>query len=182
MQLLGGMATVGALALAVMIPRTSAGFGAVPSSPPDQVSGAVGADSVGEPPATATRPERCVAPDVRPTYLPWLKPGEEVPPPRESYDEEINRAQLSWQDPGGETGVGLTVYPLPGGVALEEPIAIWIYGVEGQLHRLDEGGVIGIHWDVQDEYCNFVELSLYAPGLPIGDAVNQLLKVARSLL
>ncbi|HEV8421688.1 MAG TPA: hypothetical protein VGR13_10070, partial [Actinomycetota bacterium] len=27
-------------------------------------------------------PITCPYPSVRPTYLPWLKPGEEVPPPR----------------------------------------------------------------------------------------------------
>jgi hypothetical protein len=180
-QFLWRIMTVGVLVLVVLYAREPARSRTASSPRPSQVIETVPSSPVGEPSGTATLPERCVAPDVRPTYLPWLKPGEEVPPPRKSYDEEIDRAQLSWGDPDSEAGVGLTVYPVPGGVSgAGDLIGIELYGVEGRLHALDEGGLVGINWDIPGR-CNFVELGLYAPGLPNDKAIEQLMMIARSL-
>jgi hypothetical protein len=176
-QLLWRIMSVGVLVPLVM-PATGCGPSRTASSPQaSQVRRPIPSSPVAEP--TATPPERCAAPDVRPTYLPWLKPGEKIPRPTESYDEEIDRAQLTWGDPDAEAGVGLTVYPLPRWSGAGD-IGIELYGVKGRLHALDEGGLVGINWDIPGR-CNFVELNLYAPGLSIGKAVVQLMMIARSL-
>jgi hypothetical protein len=126
--------------------------------------------------------EKCTPPSLRPTHLHWLQPGQQVPPPTETYDAEINRAQMSWDDPNGEAGVGLTVYPHEPAGNEGEPINILIYGVEGQLHSEDEGGnLVSISWDLEGEYCNFLELIVSAPGVGQSESVDQLMDVAESL-
>jgi hypothetical protein len=133
-------------------------------------------------PASAYR--QCRAPTVRPSYLPWMKPGEPIPGPKVSYDAEIDRAQLSWTDPNypeGQAGVGLTLYTLSPMGNLGEPTDIVLDGVTGHLHRADEGGLVSISWNLNTSECNFMELVLAAPDLPKRVAINQLMKVARSL-
>ena len=137
-----------------------------------------------EPSTDTVDAARCQPPTVRPTYLPWIEPGEQIPPPVESYDDEIGRSQLSWTEPAGlqgRIGVGLTVYThTPLGDQGEE-IDIELEGVTGRLHREDEGGLVGISWSLQTSECNFVELVLSAPGLSRNVAIEQLIRVARSL-
>lgn len=137
------------------------------------------------PPSEKQDPDHCDFPALRPTYLPWLAAGKPVPSPTESYDEQINRAALWWRDPRvpyGEGGVGLTVYthfPL----SSEEETDIDIKGVAGQLHRLDESpDLVSLHWDLPTSSCNFLELVLVAPNLTKDEAVQELLKIARSLV
>ncbi len=139
--------------------------------------------------ATSPRPSdsdsaRCTPVEHRPTYLPWIEEGEQVPPPQESYDAEIDRAQLSWSnsDPNPRVaGVGLTRYPhIPAG-NFGEPANVSLAGTEGRLHSEDEGGLISIFWDVESDECNFVELILHAPGLSDKDAIDELKRIATSL-
>jgi hypothetical protein len=130
-----------------------------------------------------TDAEPCRPPSVRPAYLPWVEPGQPIPPPTESYDAEIDRAQLSWADPNrppGQAGVGLTVYPhAPMGNWGEETDVV-VEGVAGRLHSQDEGGLVGISWDLSAR-CNYMELALAAPGSSKDLAIQELMRIARSL-
>jgi dipeptidyl aminopeptidase/acylaminoacyl peptidase len=134
-------------------------------------------------PTDGAQPSRCDAPALRPTYLPWVTPGDDIPPPDESYDPEIDRAQLSWHDarvPFGEAGVSLTLYTyFPTGS--DPRTDIEIQGVAGRLHRFDDSAAVSIHWDLPTSRCNFLELSYSAPNLTKREAITHLLKIARSL-
>jgi hypothetical protein len=122
--------------------------------------------------------QRCPFPSVRPTYLPWLAPNEPIPPPTRSYDDAIDRAQLSWTNPNKpHDGVGLTLYSLPGGVTPEESIDVKVQGFVGYLHH--GPGETSAWWDLSAR-CNFLELSITLdPAKPQLD--SELLRIARSL-
>jgi hypothetical protein len=130
-------------------------------------------------PSTTDRAEeRCDFAPVEPTYLPWLDKDQEVPPPIESYDKEIDRAQEAWVGPNGQQ-VGLTRYPLGEFGEPGEPIGVEIDSAEGQLHE-GEGQTFSIAWDIDDP-CNFVELIMALPGSDVEELREELLKTARSL-
>jgi dipeptidyl aminopeptidase/acylaminoacyl peptidase len=135
-------------------------------------------------PTDSTDPSRCEFPTLRPTYLPWVHPGKEIPAPHESYDDEIDRAQLSWSDPRfplGETGVGLTVYThFPQGNRGQQTDIV-VRGVAGRLHGPGDGGGVSVSWVLPTSTCNFLELSYGAPNLTMMEAIQQLLKIGRSL-
>ncbi|MGH2679598.1 MAG: hypothetical protein ACRDG8_03815 [Actinomycetota bacterium] len=116
--------------------------------------------------------------DLRPTYLPWVQG--QIPAPRQTYDATIDRDQLSWTAPDG-TGVGLTLYPhVPQGNVGEETV-ILVDGVAGQLHRQDEGGLVGLSWDLRGRRCNYLELVISRPDGTKAEAIEELLRIAASL-
>jgi streptogramin lyase len=116
--------------------------------------------------------------DLMPTYLPWIKG--DIPAPHETHDASIDRDQLSWAGPHG-TGVGLTLYPhTPLGNSGEETDVV-IDGVVGHLHRFDERNLVGMWWDLSGRYCNFLELSLSAGDWTKEQAIDELMRIARSL-
>jgi hypothetical protein len=118
--------------------------------------------------------------DVLPTYLPWIDAGGQVPAPVETYDRELDRAQLSWQG-GNELGIGLTVYPHAPLGNMGHPTTVEVHGATGHLHLQDEGGLIGVSWDLPGRRCNYLELSFSSPGVPKSKAVDELMRVASSL-
>lgn len=126
----------------------------------------------------------CTAPSLRPTYLPWIENNRPIPEPLESYDAEIDRAQLSWSNPSfpeGEAGVGLTVYThLPQGNRGEQTDIV-IQGVPGRLNGPGDGGTVGISWDLDTTRCNFLELILADPSLGSARALEEVVKVGESL-
>lgn len=124
--------------------------------------------------------EECDSLPVQPTYLPWLEQGERVPLPRESYDAEIDRFSLGWDDPRSDgDGVGLSIYPLPGQESGGEPTNAYVQGVEGRLYR-GEGGSISVAWSL-DARCNFLELVYVNPELTKGQIETELIRTAKSL-
>jgi hypothetical protein len=75
-----------------------------------------------------------------------------------------------------------TVYtqtPLGG---LGEDTDVVIDDVAGRLHREDEGGLVGMSWTLNGSECNYMELALADPGSSKRGAIDELLKVARSLV
>ena len=124
----------------------------------------------------------CPTAPVRPTYLPWLEEGEDVPPPRETYDESIDRSQLSWvhkDETKEEIGIGLTRYQMhylgEGG----EPIDVEIEGQPGQFFVGHGDGNVSIAWDLVGE-CNWVSLGLHAPSLSSRDLRQKVVEIAES--
>lgn len=127
---------------------------------------------------------QCRPPELRPTYLPWIEQGDPIPRPIVSYDAEIDRAQLSWPNPNhprGQAGVGLTIYTHTPLGSLGEETDVMIVGVAGHLHREDEGGLVGISWSLNRSECNYIELTLADPGSSKRDAIDKLMRIARSL-
>jgi len=93
-----------------------------------------------------------------------------------SYDRKIERAQLSWANPAKpHEGVGLTLYPLPGGVTPEKTLGVKVQGSIGYLHH--GPGETSAWWDL-DARCNFLELSIALPGTAQGKLDRELLRIA----
>jgi hypothetical protein len=130
------------------------------------------------PSASATESTCQGAIDLRPTYLPWLEG--EITQPHETYDASIDREQLSWMGPGG-TGVGLTLYPHAPQGNWGEETDILIDGVAGRLHREDEGDLVSMSWDLSGRRCNFLELIVSLPGGTKKQAIDELMRIAKSL-
>jgi hypothetical protein len=126
----------------------------------------------------------CPSPSVRPTYLPWIERGGTIPEPLESYDAEIDRAQLSWSDPDfpeGEAGIGLTMYTHRPQGNRGGQTDIMIEGVPGRLHGPGDGGAVSISWDLETTRCNFMELILTDPSHGSAGALMEVVKVGASL-
>jgi WD40 repeat protein len=127
---------------------------------------------------------QCRPAEVRPSYLPWIEQGDSIPRPIVSYDAEIDRAQLSWPNPNhprGRAGIGLTVYTHTPLGSLGQETDVVIDGVAGHLHREDEGGLVGMSWTLNGSECNYMELILADPGLSKRGAIDELMRIARSL-
>jgi hypothetical protein len=123
--------------------------------------------------------QRCPLSSVRPTYLPWLTPGEPIPTPTRSYDDAIERGQLSWTNPDKQhDGVGLTLYSLPGGVTPEKNLDVKVQGSVGYLHHGPEE--TGAWWDLGARG-NFLELSIALDDTSQRQLDSELLRIARSL-
>jgi hypothetical protein len=126
----------------------------------------------------------CSAPSVRPTYLPWIESNGAIPEPLESYDAEIDRAQLAWSNPNfpeGEAGVGLTVYTHSPQGNRGDATDIVVQGVAGRLHGPGDGGDVSVSWDLGTARCNYMELTLADRSLGSARAVAELVKVGESL-
>ena len=144
---------------------------------PDETTATLEADLV---PQGTESEETCGSPPVRPTYLPWLNQGDSVPPPRESYDAEIDRFSLGWDHPRSDGDrVGLSIYPLPNRESGGEGTNAYVLGVEGRLYR-GEGESLTIAWDL-DQRCNFLELVYANSELTTGQIETELIRTARSL-
>lgn len=141
------------------------------------------ADPYSSEPLTQPRDQQCDFAPVEPTWLPWLEDDEPVPSGLQTYDETIDRAQESWQNPhasAGKAGVGLTLYTLHSAAEPGEPTGVTISGVEGELHE-SEGGDLVIVWDLPEDRCNFLELTFAPHGAFRDEAKSQVIRVAESL-
>jgi hypothetical protein len=118
----------------------------------------------------------------RPTYLPWLASDTPVPQPAASFDDELGRAQLWWDDPRTKSpaGVGLALYTHNPEGNLGERTEVVIEGVAGRLHSTSEGGEIVMSWDFKHSSCNYLELIVDEP-VPQVAAVDETLRTAASL-
>ncbi|MPZ70633.1 MAG: hypothetical protein GEU71_14060 [Actinobacteria bacterium] len=140
--------------------------------------------------------ETCPYVARRPTYLPWLEAGGDVPPPQKSYlehedssgDPSPSSAHLMWIPPDGYVTDGKSPYnvvlvredELRGGPG--EATGISIDGVEGLLYRSGHPGEAAILWNLDDEPCNLISLRLQAGDvLTQGQAEKEILRIADSM-
>jgi hypothetical protein len=135
--------------------------------------------------ATATDPDaagvsgRCDFPPFRPTYLPWLEPGEPIPVP--GRDRFAGYAQLGWH--ASDAYVVLwRVSDTMGGPG--EPAPALPNGAEGYLYEgsSDEHADWAVIWaDVQADGCNQTTLSLVSRRLTEQEGKKAILRIAATL-
>lgn len=144
--------------------------------------------TVGRPP---TPPGHCPYAPVVPTYLPWLKRGEEVPAPasRHTVTEEASYAILDWPNPNWKEDLHSTYYvklvrttqynlTAPG-----TPVMTHIEGWDaGELHDGKQPGEASVTWVIPNETaCSTVSLWFSAPDMTRKQARREATKVAESL-
>jgi hypothetical protein len=130
---------------------------------------------------------RCELASVRPTYLPWLKRGEQVPPPRKYYGPD-EAAWLDWRRPDWTKDAPYYVVlrrdsqfttssgELVAGTRLPETAE------PGRLYSGEVGFSPSIAWFlVGAASCEWLTLQLSAPGMSREEAEEEIAKIARSL-
>lgn len=132
--------------------------------------------------------EACDFAPVRPTYLPWVAPGEPVPDPSESKsdDPDGDEASLVWTKERGERPyyvalVRWTSGFFPGG----RDVSVVVAGVPGRLSTgATEGkypGVAEIQWFLPQARCNDIRLWLKTSGrMTDREAADKAIKIAES--
>jgi hypothetical protein len=148
--------------------------------------------------------ELCDFPSVRPTYLPWLAPGETVPEPARQMNAAGGGPQgldpgysiLSWSNgditqPGSDpnvAGIHLWRATESGDSFPEDPqVPPLPDGSTGRLHPGHEDGDWSIVWgdptpDVTDDDCSETTLVAYYPNLTKAEGKEEILLIARSLV
>jgi hypothetical protein len=123
----------------------------------------------------------CQAPAVAPRYLPWLEPGEPVPPPEVRREE--GREILVWfaEPEMGWDGPYVTL-----SVESEDPQGlepVEVRGATGYLTWVGDPGVgaLSLRWSEAEVPCGTYHLSLGTKGLPEARAEEEILRIAESL-
>ena len=126
---------------------------------------------------------------LRPAYLPWLAPGEPLPPPQEGRgpDPGSDSADLYWFRTAGIEApyyVGLRVETKMHLSGPGKPVPVEVGSDDsGDFYDLGPPGGSGVVvWDLGGERCNYVALELTTSGeLTLEQARAELTKIARSL-
>jgi len=137
---------------------------------------------------TPSRGERCDFPDLRPTYLPWLTPDEDIPKPEAAHLEHedssgekvADSAYLDWTS--RSIGVTLSLEDeLRGGPG--SPAEVTLMGTDGYVYTGPDPGEASILWDLPDEPCNLLSLHLRAADgvFTTAEAIDEVINVAESL-
>jgi hypothetical protein len=143
-----------------------------------------------DPPPSPADAGGCPFPSVRPTYLPWLSAGEDVPPPRMSHasEEGGSSASLEWRNPNWEQGIPPSYVTLrrqtePNLGAPGDPVAVTIDGSdEGGFYEGEVPGDAAISWVIPNATsCSTVALELVAPDMSRSEAKREIVKIAESL-
>jgi hypothetical protein len=139
----------------------------------------------------ASGPASCAYASVRPTYLPWLKSGDEIPEPdahRVVGDEGVSYAFLTWRTP-----VGAMRHPQyevslvrTGQYNLGAPgsrVDVSIEGSDpGEIYDGKQGGETSVYWVIPNvTHCSTVALWLSAPDMTRKQARTEVRKIAESL-
>lgn len=142
-----------------------------------------------EPPSSSAA--GCAFPSVRPTYLPWIGPGEAVPAPLmnvETTEEDGSYAILDWRNPHWKDNAApyyviLRRQSEPNLSAPGEPVEIRIEGSDpGDLYEGKLSGETSIYWVVPNlTSCSTIALDLVAPDMTRSDAKRAIIRIARSL-
>ncbi len=150
-----------------------------------------------------TSPATCNFPSYRPTYLPWIAPGESVPDPTRDLTSagggpqglDPGYAQLVWAFGDIST---------PGGPALKGTSTLWrstesvgSFPIDPQVPSLPDGSGGRFHegetgdWSIvwsdasestYDDPCSETTLGLTMPNLTNEEQRQELVKIARSLV
>lgn len=132
---------------------------------------------------------RCDFASLRPTYLPWLKPGEEVPPPRK-YHGPDDAAWLDWRRPAWTQQEDDPYYVvlrrdsqfMTSSGQLIQGTRIPGAAEPGRLYSGEVGFSPAIVWFlVSAPSCDWLTLELDAPGMSREEAEGEIVKIAKSL-
>jgi hypothetical protein len=136
-------------------------------------------------------PLACPYPSVRPTYLPWVEPGEDIPEPDAHSapgDDGISYAFLDWTDPHDAMGhfhykvtlVRTGQYNLgaPG-----TPVDVSIEGSDpGELYDGKQPGEASIYWVIPNvTACSTVAIWFSSQDMTRKQAREEIKRIARSL-
>jgi hypothetical protein len=139
------------------------------------------ADEDGFTPLASEPPlDKCAYPVLRPTRLPWVSEGREIPPPR----NPLQRGDLSWLGPRrfGHSAV-VTLWlgrrqNLFGEGELAPPLPD---GTPGILFFDDNAERWYFSWEESANYCGAIHLLVYLPRLSKTEAQVEAIQVANSL-
>jgi hypothetical protein len=133
----------------------------------------------------------CPFASVRPTYLPWVEPGEDVPPPDAHQvrgDGGVDYALMDWRNPRWKEE--LPPYyvelvrksePVLGGSTQSVKVSIEGSG-EGVLYEGETPNTPSIVWVIPNvTSCSTVVLRLVAPDMTREQATDAIVKIAESL-
>lgn len=133
----------------------------------------------------------CPFPSVRPTYLPWLDEGQEVPLPfvrMEITEGDAAYSRLDWRNPlWGKAFppyfVSLVRTTDPNLAAPGRPVPVTIEGSDlGSLYEGKEPGEASIYWVIPNvESCSTLALWLAAPDMSRRQTLKEILLIAKSL-
>jgi hypothetical protein len=152
---------------------------------------------------TTPSPATCNFPLYRPSYLPWIAPGDPVPDPTRDLTSAGGGPQ--GLDPGYSMLVwGFGDISTPGGPELKGTLTLWrstenvqSFPVDPEVPSLPDGsdgrfyegetGDWSIVWsdaseDTYDDNCNETALVLTMPNLTSEEQRQELVKIARSLV
>lgn len=123
----------------------------------------------------------CQGPAVEPTYLPWLRPAERVPPPQIQTDEERNIAVWFADLERAWDGAYVTL-----SADSEEPEGLESVEVRGRTGYLtwvgDPGvGELALRWREAEGSCGTYHLALGTQGLSETRAEREVVRIADSL-
>lgn len=124
----------------------------------------------------------CSYSEFRPTYLPWISQGQEIPPPDEMSGDGTDSADLVWhrsaQGKPFYVRLGLAAELNPPGPG--EPVAASIGDVRGEMEVIDTGDV-AIRWYLPSDTCNLLVLEFTTVGeMTTQEAKGEVLKIAQS--
>lgn len=139
------------------------------------------------PAVTEQPPMRCQAPPLRPTYLPWLRPGQPVPSPEQFSIPQAGTSGLIWfEDPQLRFDAGhvrlITLFGPLGGDP--EARMVGVRGRPGTLGWIGSPGSGELHvsWRERPGRCGSFNLVLVTKGLSARQAEAEILRVAESLV
>jgi hypothetical protein len=130
------------------------------------------------PAAGASPIDECALPTLRPTSLPWLQPGERVPPP----DEERLYKRLNWFAPqgtewdGGYVSLRLLASQ---GVTTGDPAPPLPDGTVG--YEIKNGGEWDLFYAESSTYCGAIAMYVNLPGLSANASHSATEEIASSL-
>lgn len=137
-------------------------------------------DERGGPTAAPTR-TACPYVQARPSYLPWLDEGEEVPEPR--LDVHGRTSYVAWSsgpdDPARQSSVVLRRDSEPRGGA-GEPVSVRLEGARGYFYD-GPGGQAAVLWKTDAQTCKLITLTLSLPGVGRRELRTEILKIVQSL-
>jgi hypothetical protein len=140
------------------------------------------ASDVGEGPqaAQAGTEMACVHVEARPTYLPWLDEGEEVPEPQREVDNGTSYVMWTSGDGGpSQKSVIFRRSSEPRG-GLGEPVSVRLEGAQGYYYTAP-GSSGGVLWKTGSEPCGLITLAVSLPGSSQAEIRDEVLKIVESL-
>ena len=145
----------------------------------DELSSSTGAGGRASPPVEPTK-AACAYVEARPTYLPWLDEGEEVPKPQ--LETENGTSYVMWASGDGGTSqksVILRRNSEPRG-GLGEPVSVRLEGVPGYYYS-STGSDAGVLWKTDSGPCDLITLAVSLPGSDQAEVRHEILKIVESL-
>ena len=146
---------------------------------PDEVRDIVRASA--EVPYSSGRPMAdCPHVEARPTYLPWLDKGEEVPEPQ--LEVENGTSYVMWASGDGDPSQKSVIFRRnsePRG-GLGEAVSVRLEGARGYYYA-SPGSSAAVLWKTDSETCDLITLAVSLPGSDQAEIRDEVLRIVESL-